>query len=195
MRRLLFTSALSGVLMLSGAALNLLHAQTQSTNQPTDKPTYVEVKDVPDTSKASSAQAALVRMRSILSKVFKHLSEARSGENGQPDVIKLNCVNEKLTGIKGLLKVSEEAGVSLQQALTEGDADTAGHEYRKIMLSLQKVEQFLGESEACVGALAVYTGDTEVEVIVDENVPTEDASILPLEPIDIPRPPPASPFQ
>ena len=52
-------------------------------------------------------------MREILSRVLKHLEEARE----ERDVIKLNCVNEKLTAIKGLLKISEQADVSMQEAL------------------------------------------------------------------------------
>ena len=47
--------------------------------------------------------------------VLKSLEEARS----EKDVLKLNCVNEKLTQIKGLLRVVQQSDVSLQEAVAK----------------------------------------------------------------------------
>jgi hypothetical protein len=56
-------------------------------------------------------------MRGSLSKVLGYFEEARE----QRDVLKLNCVNEKLTAIKGLLRVSEQAAVTMMEALAMKD--------------------------------------------------------------------------
>jgi hypothetical protein len=148
-------------------------------------------EQVSDADKPEASQSALARMKAILSKVLKYLSDARD----QGDVVKLNCVNEKLTAIKGLLRVSELSDVQLQEALARRDGDAANHEYEKVAIALRKCEQLLAESEACVGELSVYAGDTEVQVETDESVTTEDPSVY-VPPVIIPeRPPAASPFQ
>lgn len=119
----------------------------------------------------------LNRMREVLKTVLKFLEEARE----KRDVIKLNCVNEKLTAVKGLLKVSEQADVTMQEALARRDEETSRHEYDKISIARNKVDQLLGESEACVGELSIYAGDTTVEVTGGDNsqipVPTNSGDI------------------
>ena len=78
---------------------------------PVEKPKIkVNIDDMPEHS-----HSALERMRAILTKVLKHLQGARD----ERDVVKLNCVNEKLTAVKGLLKIAEQADVGLQEQ--EGD--------------------------------------------------------------------------
>src|SRR5215813_11947703 len=67
--------------------------------------------DIGDVSKLSNeekqarAEKSLVDIRDALKRVTAILSEART----QKDIVQLNCVNEKLTQIKGLLRISEDA--------------------------------------------------------------------------------------
>lgn len=150
-----------------------------------------EIEGTADSDKASHSKSAVARMRVILTAVLKYLTEARD----EKDVVKLNCVNEKLTAIKGLLRISEQADVTLQEALARRDTEVSAHEFEKIVIAQRKCEQLLAESEACVGELAVYAGDTEVELIL-ENVPEEDPADADVnEVVLITRPPAASPFQ
>ena len=154
--------------------------------------------DVPDSEKVNQGRAVLDRLRDVFSRVVKHLEEARE----EKDVVKLNCVNEKLTAIKGLLKISEQSSVALEEAIARRDARRAQHEFEKLSIAGQKAEQLFAESEACVGELAVYAGDTEVAVEVNEDVPVADpVRVIQVPPVDIitdtntSRPPAASPFQ
>jgi hypothetical protein len=148
------------------------------------------IEQVPDAEKPAKSQEHIARMREILTKVLKHLEEARD----EKDIVKLNCVNEKLTNIKGLLKISEDGDVKMQEALARRAAEDAAHEYEKIAIARSKCEQLFAESEACVGELAVYAGDTQVEVVVEGEPPDDLADNIP--PVDIiVRPPAASPYQ
>jgi hypothetical protein len=83
--------------------------------------------DTPDAKKTEKARDVIDGMRSLVSRVLAHREEAR----GERDVIKLSCVNEKLTGIKELLRVSEQASLTLEYALARGDAGVAIHEFEK----------------------------------------------------------------
>lgn len=148
------------------------------------------VEEVPDSQKTGKAAEHIARMKEILQRVLKHLEDARE----ERDVIKLNCVNEKLTAIKGLLRISEQADVAVQEALARRNSEVAHHEYEKIAIAVSKCEQLFAESEACVGELAVYSGETEVEVEYPEER-TPDLSEHDGDVEIIVRPPAASPFQ
>ncbi|MBC7793782.1 MAG: hypothetical protein H7Z43_08740 [Clostridia bacterium] len=149
-----------------------------------------EDNNLPPRELVSRSSAHLSRMRDVLKTVFKYLEEARE----KRDVIKLNCVNEKLTAVKGLLKVSEQADVTMQEALARRDEEAGRYEYDKVSIARGRVDALLGESEACVGELSVYAGDTVVEVLGGNNRDIPN----PTTPIDnggVVRPPSASPGQ
>lgn len=83
-----------------------------------------------DVEKAQQSSEALTRMRFALKDGLGKLEEARATK----DVVKLNCVNEKLTQIKGLLKISEQSDVSLQEAMVKQEKSSAEHEFTKILI-------------------------------------------------------------
>jgi hypothetical protein len=148
--------------------------------QPTPAPRFGLPRSEEDQNLSAPERVArsashLERMRAVLKSVLKYLEEARE----KRDVIKLNCVNEKLTAVKGLLKMSEQADVAMQEALARRDEETGRDEYDKISIARGKVDQLLTESEACVGELSVYSGDTIVEMVGGDTG-------------EVPSPPPTS---
>lgn len=145
--------------------------------------------DVPDGEKVRRSSEALTRMRDVLKDVLGKLEEARNTK----DVVKLNCVNEKLTQIKGLLRISEQADVTMQESIAKGEKQSGEHEFTKVMIARQKVEQLRGEAEECIGQLAFRTDENViVEVEEPEGLP-EDPTQPPPPPPVVSRPPPASP--
>ena len=153
--------------------------------------TLEKASEVADKEKISRSSAAVTRMRSVLSEVLGRLEEARATK----DVVKLNCVNEKLTQVKGLLRISEQSDVALQEAVARKDATAAEHEYSKVTIAKGKVEQLRNESEQCIGQLAFRTDENlTVEVEVPSGLPTEDPTNPPPPPPPTNRPPPASPI-
>jgi hypothetical protein len=146
--------------------------------------------EIPDPEKIQRSAEALQRMREVLKDVLGKLEEARNTK----DVVKLNCVNEKLTQIKGLLRISEQADVSLQEAVAKKEASSAEHEYIKVTIARQKVDQLRAEAEECIGQLAFRTDENlTVEVETPQDLPQTDVTHpQTLPPVTV-RPPPASP--
>jgi len=178
--------ALVAALLLIGGGL----ARAQQP-KPAPAPTLERAADVPDAEKLKRSNAAVGRMRSVLTEVLGRLEEARATK----DVVKLNCVNEKLTQVKGLLRISEQSDVALQEAVAKKDATAAEHEYSKVSIAKNKVEQLRNESEQCIGQLAFRTDENlTVEVEVPSGLPTEDPTNPPPPPPPTNRPPPASPI-
>lgn len=157
------------------------------TEQQFDKATQIS-----DSEKIQRANSFLAEMKQTLGHVLKLLKDARE----EKDIIKINCINEKLTTIKGLIRISEQADMTLQEAVAKGERDSAAHEFHKISISHQKIRVLRSEAEQCVGELAFAVGKTSVEVEVDKDkVPEEDPTEVELPETPIVRPPAASPYQ
>jgi hypothetical protein len=164
-------------------------ARTSAPPPPVSAPVE-KASDVPDSQKLSRSSAAVTQMRAALKVVLAKLEEARNTK----DVVKLNCVNEKLTQVKGLLRISEQSDVALQEAVSKKDESAADHEFTKVSIAQSKVEQLRSESEQCIGQLAFRTDENlTVEVLVPSDLPGGDPTSPPAPtPVTI-APPPASP--
>lgn len=189
--RMVLRGALSGVAMIAA-----WHAHAQAPAAPPAGPVVQTevaepVEAVADGEKGERTAEHLERMREVLKQVLKHLEDARD----KRDVIKLNCVNEKLAAVKGLLRVSEAADVKMQEALARRDSEAAAHEFQIVAIARRKVEQLLAESEACVGELAVYSGDTQIEMVVEGPEGPPPSETLPVTPEIVVPPPVASTYQ
>lgn len=137
------------------------------------------------------ADKDVASMRQVLKQVLQRLEESRA----EKDIVKLNCVNEKLTQIKGLLKVAEQADISLQEAVARRD-EGAEADFAKVGMAKGKVDQLRVEAEACVGQLAYVVDErTQVEVEIPGNLPKGDPTDREPPPPPVVQPPPASRFQ
>jgi hypothetical protein len=111
----------------------------------------------------------------------------------QKDVIRLNCVMDKLVQVKVNMNMADEAIQKLQQASARQDDGASLHEYTRLTIVNQKVEVLQNEGQTCVGEELNYIGATRVEV---------EAPALPigvtepsLEPPPLERPPAASTYK
>jgi TolA-binding protein len=156
-------------------------------------------KATSDSEKLEASADHLARMKVALKQVLGRVEEARN----EKDVVKLNCVNEKLTQIKALLKVAEQADIALHEAVANRDPG-AESEFSKVAIARAKIDALRGESDQCIGQLAYIVDEkTTVEVQQPGNLPdaAADAELFGGEarrgpPFPVPpvvRPPPASP--
>jgi len=174
-------------------------AIAQGAAQPEDKGTATppaqaekatEGSNLSDPEKIRRSAEAVAKMRGALKAVLVKLEEARNSK----DVVKLNCVNEKLTQIKGLLRISEQSDIGLQEAVAKKESATAEHEYTKVSIAVVKVNQLSAEAEECIGQLAFRTDENATtEVEEPSDLPKGDPTLLvPLPRVDS-RSAPASP--
>jgi hypothetical protein len=139
-----------------------------------------------------SQQAAdyMLKMRSTETRATKLQDDARK----RKDVIKLNCVSDKLVQIKGHIAVANQTMTGLSTAIARSDSPAGQHEFTRMTLIFQKVSVLGTEAENCIGEDASYVGETKVDVDIDPNVPSEDPTEPQLPLPDVSRPPEASPF-
>ena len=171
---------------------------TVPTVTPTPTPTPTGSVDVPPGTKRANisqndmvkqAGALLDKMKDGLKRVV-HLQElARRGK----DVIKLNCVNDKLLQVKQLLNIGESASTDMSEAIARGDEDGRYHQFSRITIAQQQVAGLTSEAENCIGEDVSFLGPTEVTV--EKPKEPDDPTVEPIA--DFPyvdMPPVASPF-
>ncbi|MFN0061511.1 MAG: hypothetical protein ACKVPX_03200 [Myxococcaceae bacterium] len=156
--------------------------------QPTER--LARRKVIPDNEKAAFAESAVKRMHQVLKETLSRLEEARRAK----DIVKLNCVSAKLISVKGLLRVAEQANISMQEALAKNERDAAQADFDRLDIASGKVEQLQGDVQECLGQLAFQTDENlSLEVDIPPNLPVIDPTIPTVLPPPPARPPPSSP--
>jgi hypothetical protein len=183
-RRIVIALGLSATLGV-GAAF----AQRDTNSEP-DSDLLTQVQQVSPQEMLSTSRNYMTQMSSAQKRAEDLIEVARK----KKDVVKLNCVNDKLTQMKAHNALATRAMENLQAAHARNDDGARRHEYTRMSILNQKVTVLKTEAENCVGEDASYVGATKVDVDVDPNIPQED----PTEPginLQVPdRPPPGTPY-
>jgi hypothetical protein len=157
--------------MLSlAAACGLLTVSSAWAVGPTPDPA-AKSDAVSDGEKLRRAAEAVQGMRASLRQVTAKGEDART----QKDVAKLNCVNEKLAQMRGLLKVAEQSEAALKEATARKDP-AAGSEYARIGVAKSKTDGLQNDAQQCSGQLAFVVDEkTTVEVQQPAGQPDREA--------------------
>jgi hypothetical protein len=106
-------------------------------------------------------------MKTALKLVLGRAEQARN----EKDVVKLNCVNEKLTQIKALIKVAEQADVALRESVAARKSGGEA-EFSKVAIARTKVDGLRRDAEQCIGQLAYLIDEkTTIEFEQPSNLP------------------------
>ena len=128
----------------------------------------------------------------VMNETLGHIQQLQETARRQKDIIKLNCVTDKLVQAKVNINIAEQAMTTLQESIARADEGARTHEFTRLTIVNQKV-LFLGtEAENCIGEDLSFVGATRVDVEVDPGIPTTDPTLPPGPSIDVTRPPPAS---
>ncbi len=142
--------------------------------------------------RAVKAATDISAMNEVLTKAQELLEKTRAEER---DVMKLNCINEKVSAIKGFLKIAEKAQVELDAAIASGDEKAQLHQSKLIMLASDRVQVLGEETESCVGEVTQYSGDTQLEGEIDPDLKTNNTTEVDTTDVAIDPVPDVSPYQ
>ena len=110
----------------------------------------------------------------------------------QADIIRVTCLNDKLTQINANLKTAQARLTALREAV---DPDRQAHEHTVLSVVGQKLQVLDREAQQCVGQGMYDTGETKVITEIEDTSPFEDNPSVPpvLLPPSVPAiPPPAT---
>jgi hypothetical protein len=131
-----------------------------------------------------------VKMRDTEKRILSLQSRAAKDR----DMVKLNCVGDKLIQVRGHLTVTDQSLQNMNTAVSRGDDGARQHEFTRVTILYQKVVTLGTEAEQCIGEDVSYVGATTVDVEIDPSVPPGDPTQPDLPLPNVQRPPEASPF-
>jgi hypothetical protein len=162
--------------------------------------------DLPEATASGEVEADLTpremadetkKLLAEMEKMHLRILELQAAARKSKDVIKLNCVNEKLLAVKQLLNIGDAAETDLTEAIAGGDRAAAVHQYGQVKLAHERTTAERDDAEGCIGEEIVFVGPTKVDVTgpTMPDDPTDD----PNDPfsgvdVDIERPAYATPF-
>ena len=126
--------------------------------------------------------------------VLKRIQTLQDQAKREKDIIRLNCVTDKVVQVRVNMSIAEQSMASLQEAVTRADEGERTHEFTRLTIVNQKVQVLGAEAENCIGEDLSFVGATKVDVEIDPNIPQYDPTQPPAPGIDIERPGEASPL-
>jgi hypothetical protein len=126
------------------------------------------------------------RLEQLVTQVQAMVEQARQSK----DVIRLNCLLDRLAQMKASVNIADTSLQNLQEAGARNDEGATLHEYTRITIVHQKAQVLMGEAQSCAGEDLSYVGATRVDVAM-EGVPTGNYTGAPLVPTIYP---PGSPI-
>ena len=138
--------------------------------------------------KQASVETSISSLRQAVARATTLLEQA----SAESDVVKTNCVRRKLRELRGLLRTAQRASEKMYDAIGKGQTAKVDKQFLKIMIASSTGQASRADAEQCVGANSIFTGDTEVEVEIDPNIPEIDPTQPNLPPPGPSFPPPAT---
>ena len=154
---------------------------------------YREAEQLSNQEKLSRVRREVGAMREVLQQAMKALR----GAHERKDITQINCVKDRLSTIKGLLRISTEAGMSLDEALVDNQADLVNHEYVKVMMASDRIGIAQLQLMGCTGDMTDPLGTTNTQLrepeVSDDGVksftaPSDAEASLPFTVISNERP-------
>lgn len=164
MKRLLFVSAL-----IAGTAV-------------AQEPTYRHAETLSTEQKLERSSKEIGRMKQTIKQGLARLKDARDRQ----DILQINCVDDKLQTIRGLLNISEDAERAVREAAARNDEEMLNHEYTKISFTATRIENLRVEVEGCMGEASQYTGKTIVDTTIDKDIRSDDPADADADPVFVP---------
>lgn len=154
------------VLALTGAAAQ---SSTGSAPVPMDVSAARDVALSPE-QMMSEVNSYFPQMDQGASTVRRQLSTARE----QRDVVKVLCLNDKLTQVNVAVRSAQDRVGSLRAAVTRNDKDRARHEFTVLRVLRDRVRTLVSESNQCIGEEVGFVGESKVTATIDPNIPRID---------------------
>jgi hypothetical protein len=167
---------------LHGAAMLLLIASgsflhAQSSDEPGEETPEVDV--AMDKSANLSPEDMQDKAKELFAGIKGHIravEELKAQARKQKDILKVNCINDKLRQLRELLQIADTSMTNLVAAIATHDEPDRYHRFSMITISSEKARGLHDEAEACVGEELVYLGpsDTSVDQPEIPDDPTDD---------------------
>ncbi|MEM9071300.1 MAG: hypothetical protein AAGE52_22530 [Myxococcota bacterium] len=181
---------LAGILAVSGLGLAVAQPEETETEEVGEVEARANAALTPQ-EQVEEGQAIRQRGTDLSRRVSSLLDEARQ----ERDIIRVTCINDKLTQVNANLRTVEQRLSNLEDAIEAQDTSRGNHEFTVLAVLRQKFVVLDREAAQCIGQDIFETGSTRVVTEIDPETPEDDPTLLPIPEIPVVPfvPPPASP--
>lgn len=181
--------ALFAATLLASLAAGSGYIAAQPGGAPAPAPAPKPDADLPDVTVSGETSASLspremteeaAKLIGEMDAMHLRVLELQKSARNAKDVIKLNCVNEKLLAVKQLMNIADAAKTDLTEAISGDDRDAQVAKYGQVVLAHERATAERDEAEGCIGEELIFVGPTKVEV---------DGPTIPDDPTDDPQDP------
>lgn len=118
------------------------------------------------------AEQIITTLNGTRRRVSDMLDRARTQDR---DIIKVNCLNDKLNQLDMSLRSARERKEMLEIAVRINNDGQRNHEYNLMVMLRQRAEGLEGEARQCIGEEAAGFGNQQVVTLrVANTIPTEE---------------------
>ncbi len=89
--------------------------------------------------------------------------EVQAAAREEKDMVRLNCVDDKLAQVDKLREIATVARADLAAAVAAGDREGRLHQYNLVVISQERAGAVREESNACIGEEMSFDGDTDID--------------------------------
>ena len=165
-----------GLLLVLG--LSIAHAEVPGLDVPA---TGLSARD-----KVQAVESAISEMHQSVA-TLEHLIEASKTDHAPEDEIQ--CLESTLVPIQALVQISIQSQNAMKQDIAGGDDSHGDLEYRKILVALAKVREFMAKAMLCAGNPAGAANTisqsniiTSPDDMADVQPPEDVESLTPINP-------------
>lgn len=94
------------------------------------------------------------------------------------DVVKVLCLDDKTIQVAAALTTAQERAEALQAAIDTSALERARHEYVMLMTLKERTDTLMNEANQCIGEDTGFSGDAELSVQIDPNLPEVQADVV-----------------
>lgn len=173
--------------LLIATALGAPAVMAQSVPQPGVEDVLAQPQPLSDRDKLAYAQETLHEIARGVDRVQKDADDAKKDR----DILKLNCLNEKLSDLKALQQVAETANAQMEAAVQKAQDEDADHEFQRIVIVRKRVADLVAKAGECTGEGLLQSGEgqTRVDVIgsdITDVLDPDDTSDVTDDNVDLP---------
>ena len=158
---------IGGMLALAGSG-GLIYAAPGDPGEEAGDYTISSGAKVATLSPADMVTSGNEMMNNILS-MLRHVTQLREKAEKEKDIIKLNCINDKLMPLKATANVADRQRKWLDDAIGASNDKDRFSAFADLTISHDKAKDLRDGADACVGDALTYIGKTDVQVTGPEN--------------------------
>ena len=178
--------------VVGGFRMGVAAAQERAGNQPDAEISSERRANLSGPDQLREATRIIESIGSLRRRVSDMLDRARQ----ERDIIKVNCLNDKLTQIDVTLRSAREHQELLSTAVGINNDGQRNHEFALLTIFRQRADNLEAEARQCIGEEAANFGNQfESRLIVNPNIPEFDTTPYPESPAIPGIPPLQSPIR